>query len=512
MRSVNFDLRDGSPLRSIHLAVREAALLEYAPLSFSSPETPMTTIRTRFAPSPTGYLHIGGARTALFSWLYARRHGGTFVLRVEDTDLERSTAESVNAILEGMTWLGLEYDEGPFYQTDRFSRYREVIQQLIDGGRAYRCYCSRERIDALREEQMAKKLKPRYDGRCRARADQPDDQPYVIRFRNPDDGQVVLDDLVQGRITFDNSELDDLIIARTDGTPTYNLTVVVDDLDMGITQVIRGADHINNTPRQINVIQALGGTEPRYGHVPLILGPDGEKLSKRHGTVSVMQFRDDGFLPEALLNYLVRLGWSHGDQEIFSIDEMTQLFDIANVNKANAAFDRDKLLWLNQHYITQAEPEHIAHQLSWHLGNLGIDPTEGPELIEVVKAQQGRAKTLVEMAEISEFVYRDFEQFDEPAARKNLRPAALEPLEKVRGALAALNAWTPEDIHRCVDEVAVTLKIKMGKVAQPLRVAVVGRAASPGIDVTLSLVGQEATLRRIDKALGFIRQRAEAAD
>jgi len=470
----------------------------------------MSTIRTRFAPSPTGYLHIGGARTALFSWLYARRHGGSFVLRVEDTDLERSTAESVNAILEGMTWLGLGYDEGPFYQTERFDRYREVIQQLIDQGKAYRCYCSRERIDALREEQMAKKIKPRYDGHCRSRTEPPQDQPHVIRFKNPAEGHVVLDDLVQGRITFSNEELDDLIIARSDGTPTYNLTVVVDDLDMNITQVIRGADHINNTPRQMNIIEALGGKAPRYGHVPLILGSDGEKLSKRHGTVSVMQFREDGLLPEALLNYLVRLGWSHGDQEIFSIDEMTQLFDISDVNKANAAFDQDKLLWLNQHYVTNAEPTHIAHQLSWHLGNLDIDPSEGPELVEVVKAQQGRAKTLVEMAEISEFIYRDFDQFDEKAAKKNLRPAALDPLCAVREALSALPEWSPEAIHRCVDEVAARLEVKMGKVAQPLRVAVVGRAASPGIDVTLWLVGKEATLQRIDRALDFIRQRAEA--
>lgn len=468
----------------------------------------MTTIRTRFAPSPTGYLHIGGARTALFSWLYARRHGGTFVLRVEDTDLERSTAESVNAILEGMTWLGLEYDEGPFFQTKRFDRYRAVIAQLLAEGRAYRCYCSRERLDALREEQMARKIKPRYDGFCRGRKDQPEDEPHVIRFRNPTDGQVVVDDLVQGRIAFRNDELDDLIIARSDGTPTYNLTVVVDDLDMGITHVIRGADHLNNTPRQINIIEALGGDAPRYGHVPLILGPDGEKLSKRHGTVSVMQFREDGFLPEALLNYLVRLGWSHGDQEVFSIDEMIQLFDISNVNKANAAFDRDKLLWLNQHHITNADPGHIAHQLSWHLGNLGIDPTLGPDLVEVVKAQQGRARTLVEMAEISAFIYRDFDDIDPQAAKKHLRPVALEPLQRVREALVGLDAWTPEAIHACVNQVAGELGINMGKVAQPLRVAVVGRAASPGIDVTLSLVGREATSRRIDRALDFIAERS----
>ncbi len=471
----------------------------------------MTTIRTRFAPSPTGYLHIGGARTALFSWLYARRHGGTFVLRVEDTDLERSTAESVNAILEGMTWLGLAYDEGPFFQTKRFDRYREVIDQLLAEGKAYRCYCSRERLDALREEQMARKIKPRYDGLCRGRNDHPENEPHVIRFCNPSDGQVVVDDLVQGRIVFSNEEMDDLIIARSDGTPTYNLTVVVDDLDMQITHVIRGADHINNTPRQINIIEALGGVAPRYGHVPLILGPDGEKLSKRHGTVSVMQFREDGFLPEALLNYLVRLGWSHGDQEVFSIDEMSQLFDVADVNKANAAFDRDKLLWLNQHYITNADPAHIAQQLSWHLGNLGIDPTQGADLMEVVVAQQGRAKTLVEMAEISAFIYTDFDDFEPQAAKKHLRPVALEPLREVRAALEALPEWAPEAIHGCVNGVAEVLGVNMGKVAQPLRVAVVGRAASPGIDVTLQLVGREATLRRIDRALDFIRARGESA-
>ncbi len=471
----------------------------------------MSQVRTRFAPSPTGYLHIGGARTALFSWLYARRHGGTFILRVEDTDLARSSAESVNAILEGMTWLGLEYDEGPFFQTERFPRYREAIEQLLEQGKAYRCYCSRERLDALREEQMAKKIKPRYDGHCRAGSEQPADSPHVIRFRNPAEGQVVVDDLVQGKVLYSNEELDDLIIARTDGTPTYNFTVVVDDLDMRISHVIRGADHTNNTPRQINIMSALGGVAPRYAHVPLILGPDGEKLSKRHGTVSVMQFREDGLLPEALLNYLVRLGWSHGDQEIFSIDEMTQLFDIAEVHKSNAAFDQDKLLWLNQHYITNGDPAYIAHQLSWHLGKLGIDPATGPDLVEVVKAQQGRAKTLVEMAAISAFVYRDFEAYDEAAAKKHLRPVAREPLQRAREALAGLGEWTPEAIHAAVEAVSAELQLNMGKVAQPLRVAVVGRAASPGIDVTLHLVGREATLRRVDRALAFVDARAQGA-
>ena len=465
------------------------------------------TVRTRFAPSPTGYLHVGGARTALFSWLYARKHGGKFVLRIEDTDLERSTAESVNAILEGMTWLGLEYDEGPFYQTHRFERYNEVIGELMDRGLAYRCNCSRERLDQLREEAMKRGDKPRYDGHCRDKHVDPE-EPHVIRFRNPDTGTVVVDDLIRGSVAFNNEELDDLIIRRTDGSPTYNLTVVVDDMDMEITHVIRGDDHLNNTPKQINILRALGKPLPQYGHVPMILGDDGARLSKRHGAVSVMQYREDGFLPEALLNYLVRLGWSHGDQELFSIDEMIELFDIDAVNKAASSFNTEKLLWLNQHYIKQDDPKRIAHLLSYHMGNLGVDPAEGPELVEVVKAQQERAKTLVEMAEISAFCYRDFEAFDAAAAKKHLRPAAKEPLEKMREALAALQEWIPQTLHEQVQQVSEALELNMGKVAQPLRVAVVGRAASPGIDVTLYLVGKAATLRRIDKALEFIRQRA----
>ena len=465
------------------------------------------TVRTRFAPSPTGYLHIGGARTALYSWLHARKHGGRFVLRIEDTDRERSTEESVNAILEGMTWLGLDYDEGPFYQTQRFDRYDEVIQQLLDQGLAYYCYCTREELDAMREEAMARKEKPRYDGRCRVRSEAREGVEPVIRFKNPAEGSVVIDDMIKGKVVISNAELDDLIIARSDGTPTYNLTVVVDDLDMGITHVIRGDDHLNNTPRQINLLRALGAEPPTYAHVPMILGEDGKRLSKRHGAVSVMQYREEGYLPEALLNYLVRLGWSHGDREIFSLDEMIELFDIHDVNVAASTFNPDKLLWLNQQYIMAAPAEEIAHHLSIHLGKLGIDPAEGPDILEVVAAQKERAGTLVEMARISEFIYRDFDEFEAGAAKKHLRPVAREPLEKMREALAALEDWTPENLHQAVHRVAEALELKMGKVAQPLRVAVVGRAASPGIDVTLYLVGKPACLRRIDKALDYIRQR-----
>jgi glutamyl-tRNA synthetase len=463
------------------------------------------TIRTRFAPSPTGYLHVGGARTALFSYLFARKHGGVFVLRIEDTDLERSTAASVNAILEGMAWLGLAYDEGPFFQTNRFDRYNAAIDELISKGLAYRCDCPKERIDALRDGQMARKEKPRYDGHCRGRDLSPD-QPHAVRFRNPDDGVVVVDDLIRGRISFRNDELDDLVIRRTDGSPTYNLSVVVDDMDMGITHVIRGDDHINNTPRQINILRALGAEPPRYAHVPMILGDDGARLSKRHGAVSVIAYRDEGFLPEALLNYLVRLGWSHGDQEIFSLDELIELFDIDQVNKAASTFNTDKLLWLNQHYVQHADPQRIAHLLSPHMGRLGIDPSEGAELKAVVAAQQARAKTLVELAQISAFVYQDFDVYDEASARKHLRPVAVPALERAREALEllALEDWEAETLERSLEQVALGLGEKMGKVAQPLRVAVVGRAASPGIGVTLELVGKEATLRRIDQALDYI--------
>jgi glutamyl-tRNA synthetase len=466
------------------------------------------SIKTRFAPSPTGYLHVGGARTALFSWLHARKHGGKYVLRIEDTDLQRSTTESINAILEAMTWLGLDYDEGPFYQTRRFDRYNEVIDELLDKKLAYRCSCPRERLDALREGQMQRKEKPRYDGHCRGKSIAAD-EPHVIRFRNPPEGSVIVDDQVRGKIVFRNDELDDLIIRRTDGSPTYNLTVVVDDLDMGITDVIRGDDHVNNTPRQINILTALGKEPPRYAHVPMILGDDGSRLSKRHGAVSVMEYRNQGILPEALLNYLVRLGWSHGDEELFTLDQMVELFDIKDVNKAASAFNTEKLLWINQHYIKSADPVRIARLLSPHLGDLDIDPASGPDIVEVVRQQQERARTLVEMAEISAFFYRDYDDFDEKAARKHLKAVAREPLQQVRDQLAVQEDWEAEKLHQVVIDVAEALDLKMGKVAQPLRVAVVGRAASPGIDVTLELVGREACLRRIDRALQYINQRVE---
>ncbi|MEI2781292.1 MAG: glutamate--tRNA ligase [Candidatus Competibacter sp.] len=470
-------------------------------------------VKTRFAPSPTGYLHIGGARTALFSWLYARRHGGPFVLRIEDTDLERSTPEAVNAILEGMNWLGLDYDEGPFYQTQRFDRYREVLQQLLREGKAYYCYCTREELEALREEQRSRKEKPRYDGRYRDYRGPPRQgvEP-VVRFKNPVDGQVMVEDLIRGNIVFQNAELDDLIIARADGTPTYNFCVVVDDMDMGITHVIRGDDHINNTPRQINILKALGVPVPKYGHVPMILGPDGQKLSKRHGAASVMEYRDLGYLPEAVLNYLVRLGWSHGDQEIFSLDEMAELFDLEGCNKAASAINPSKLIWLNKHYLKTLDPVHVARHLSWHIGQLGIDPCQGPHLTEVVKAFAERADTLKDMAEAAKFLYHEFEDYEPKAAGKNLTALAEAPLRQLREAFAALPEWRAEPIHEAVKKAAEERGLALGKVAQPLRVAVSGTAVSPPIDITLELLGRAKTLARIERALRRIRPIADGED
>jgi glutamyl-tRNA synthetase len=464
------------------------------------------TITTRFAPSPTGYLHVGGARTALFSWLYARKHGGKFILRIEDTDLERSTQESVDAILQGMTWLELNYDEGPFYQTHRFDRYKEVIQQLLAQGDAYYCYCSKEELEQLRTEQMANKEKPRYNGKCRVCAEPITGREPVVRFKNPVDGVVTIPDLVKGDIVVANKELDDLIIARADGTPTYNLTVVVDDMDMGVSHVIRGDDHINNTPRQMNILKALGAALPQYAHLPMILGADGARLSKRHGAVSVMQFRDEGYLPEALLNYLVRLGWSHGDQEIFSLDEMINYFDLNDVNGSASTFNMEKLLWLNHQYIMNSEPAHVARHLSWHMGQLGIDPSEGPALVDVVKAQRERCKTLVEMASVSRYFYKEFDAYDEKSVKKNFTTGSDEVLAQIYHAFAALEIWEGEQLHQIVIDLAERLALNMGKIAQPLRVAVCGSAVSPAIDVTLSLLGREKTLSRIKRAIDYIQR------
>lgn len=465
-------------------------------------------VRTRFAPSPTGYLHVGGARTALFCYLQARARGGEFILRIEDTDLERSTPESVQAILEGMAWMGLDYDEGPIYQTDRFDRYAEVIQQLLEDGKAYPCYCSKARIERLREAQMKAGLKPRYDGHCRDGAEPVEGIKPIVRFRNPLEGDVVFDDLVRGPISISNTELDDLVIARPDGSPTYNFTVVVDDADMAVSLVIRGDDHINNTPRQINIYRALGAQPPDFAHVPMILGADGARLSKRHGAVGVMQYRDDGYLPQALLNYLVRLGWSHGDQEIFSLQEMIETFDIRDVNRKASAFNTEKLDWLNQHYMKSLPPDEVAGHLVWHFETAGIDPDDGPSLADLVSVQADRVKTLKEMTEQSRVFYQDFDEIDPGAAKKHLRPVTEQPLVAISSALAALEQWLPKDLDQAVRETADDLGLNMGKIAQPLRVALTGTAVSPSIDKTLWLVGRDRSLARIAKALEYVKARA----
>ncbi|HHF6037755.1 TPA: glutamate--tRNA ligase [Haemophilus influenzae] len=465
---------------------------------------PNVKVRTRFAPSPTGYLHVGGARTALYSWLYAKHNNGEFVLRIEDTDLERSTPEATAAIIEGMEWLNLPWEHGPYYQTKRFDRYNQVIDEMIEQGLAYRCYCTKEHLEELRHTQEQNKEKPRYDRHCLHDHNHSPDEPHVVRFKNPTEGSVVFDDAVRGRIEISNSELDDLIIRRTDGSPTYNFCVVVDDWDMGITHVVRGEDHINNTPRQINILKAIGAPIPTYAHVSMINGDDGQKLSKRHGAVSVMQYRDDGYLPEALINYLVRLGWGHGDQEIFSREEMINYFELDHVSKSASAFNTEKLQWLNQHYIRELPPEYVAKHLEWHYKDQGINTTNGPALTEIVTMLAERCKTLKEMARSSRYFFEEFETFDEAAAKKHFKGNAAEALAKVKEKLTALSSWDLHSIQEAIEQTAAELEVGMGKVGMPLRVAVTGSGQSPSMDVTLVGIGRDRVLARIQRAIDFI--------
>ena len=463
------------------------------------------TTRTRFAPSPTGYLHIGGARTALYCWLESRHNGGQFILRIEDTDRERSTQAAIDAILEAMDWLGLDYDEGPIYQTHRLDRYKEVAEQLVASGHAYYAYETKEELEAMRAVAEAAKEKPRYNGAYRdANAGWRDDPNRVIRFKNPLDGVVAWDDKVKGRIEIANSELDDLVIFRSDGYATYNFAVVVDDIDMRITDVVRGDDHVNNTPRQINIYKALGAPVPHFAHLPMILDEHGAKLSKRTGAADVMQYRDAGYLPHALLNYLVRLGWSHGDQEVFSIAEMQSLFDLADVNAKAARLDMAKLGWLNQQYLKSDEPDAVAKYLAWHLQQAGFDLDKGPKPAELVLALRERAQTLKEMAEKSAVWFLPLTVYDEAAVAKHLKPEARGPLEDARGRIAALPAWTPEAIGEALKATAEAQGIGMGKIAQPMRVAITGTQVSPDIGWTVYLCGREEALVRIDAALARI--------
>ncbi len=462
-------------------------------------------IRTRFAPSPTGYLHIGGARTALFCWLFSKKMQGKFVLRIEDTDRERSTEASVQAILQAMDWLALDYDEGPFYQTDRFDRYEAVIQQLLDNGQAYYCACSRDRLDKLRETQMQNKQKPRYDGCCRNKGLKPGDAPdMVVRFKTPQSGEIVWKDLVKGAIRVSNSELDDLIIARSDGTPTYNLTVVVDDSDMQISHVVRGDDHVNNTPRQINIFQALGKPVPEYAHVPMILGEDGKRLSKRHGAVSVMQYFEQGYLPEALLNYLVRLGWSHGDQEIFTREQMIELFSLEGINRAPSTFNPEKLAWINQQYLKSSDLQRIVNLVQQRLQKMGVVAPEAMDISPIVELYRERVKTVNELAQNILYFFQDFDEYDPKAAKKAFRQAALQPLQLLLEKFQQLESWDVERIHDVIQQVTEELEVGMGKVGQPLRVAVTGGSFSPPIDQTVCMIGKATSLQRIQRAIDTI--------
>ena len=458
------------------------------------------TVRTRFAPSPTGFLHIGGARTALFSWAYAKKMGGKFILRIEDTDVERSTPAAVQAIMDGMHWLSLDYDEGPFYQMQRMEIYKKVMQTMLDAGTAYYCYSTKEELEALREQQTLQGLKPRYDGKWRPEAGKtlpaiPKDTPPVVRFKNPQTGVVAWDDLVKGRIEIANAEMDDLIIARADGTPTYNFCVVVDDFEMGITQVIRGDDHVNNTPRQINMLNALGATIPQYAHLSMILGDDGQKLSKRHGAVSVMQYHDDGYLPEAVLNYLARLGWSHGDAEIFNMQQFCEWFDLDHITPSAAQFNTEKLNWLNAHYIKEANIHALSGDIKNRLAKNGVEVKATPKLEDVLGLYRERANNLNQLARDVVYFYT-LPQACAADVEKHITPEIMPAIQTLSEKLANIN-WTAEAIHHEINAVVTQYELKFPKVAMPLRVMLTGTAQSPSIDQVMVLLGQKETLARI---------------
>jgi len=460
----------------------------------------MSDLRVRFAPSPTGYLHIGGARTALFNYLLAQQQKGTFVLRIEDTDVARSTQESVDAILDAMEWLGLSCDEGPIYQSDRFDLYKEKVQQLLDEGKAYRCYCTSEELDAKREVAMKEGRKPKYDGTCRNRTDNPD-LPYVVRFKLPENrDEVTFPDQIKGDISFRTEELDDLIIQRTDGTPTYNLVVVIDDAEMNINLIIRGDDHVNNTPRQVLLYEALGYDVPQFAHVPMILGADKKRLSKRHGATSVMAYKDLGYLPEAMVNYLVRLGWSLGDEEIFSMDDLISKFSLENVGRSAGVFNQEKLLWLNSHYIKTGDVERLAELLTPFLEKKGIDLSSGPDLVAVVKSLQERSATMVEMADGAEFYFNDDVTFDEKAKAKFLKTDKAELFDLLAAELDSCAEFAEESLEKAFAVVMEKTELKFGKIAQPLRVALTGGTASPSIYEVLQVLGKKSALYRIEQA------------
>ncbi|NOY53730.1 MAG: glutamate--tRNA ligase [Deltaproteobacteria bacterium] len=473
-------------------------------------------IRVRFAPSPTGYLHIGGVRTALFNYLYARKEGGTFVLRIEDTDAERSTEESTQAILDGMEWLGLDYDEGPLHQSDRLDLYQEHIDRLLNEGKAYPCYCSKEELEERRKQALKEGRDPKYDGRCRGGADPVPGREPAIRFKAPHTGTTVVHDLIRGDIVFDNSQVDDLIIRRSFGMPTYNLCVVVDDALMGMTHIIRGDDHLTNTPKQILLYEALGYEPPKYAHVPMILGADKTRLSKRHGATSIMAYKEMGYLPEAMLNYLARLGWGHGDEEIFSLEELVEKFSLKGINRSPAVFNPEKLLWLNHHYIKTGDPKRLArlfHEILVEKGilNVPLGDDRREWLEEIVKCQQEKRKTLVEMVEQSTYFFRDDFEIEEKAGKKVLKPAARSILWKFKTKLSGLEAFTEEALESVFKQIMEEEDLKLGKIAQPLRVALTGGTVSPGIFELVSILGKESVLARIDRAIVYMDSRPDPA-
>jgi len=460
------------------------------------------TVRTRFAPSPTGMLHIGGARTALFSWLYARHYGGEFVLRIEDTDHERSIDEATQVILDGLNWLGLDWDQAPVFQAARQAEHVLAAEQLIEQGHAYRCYCSRDELDAMRAAQRAAGKKPMYDGRCRNRCDSPENIPYVVRFRSPDAGETIVNDLVMGPVSFANAELDDLILLRTDGTPTYNLAVVADDAAMGISHVVRGSDHLNNTPRQIQLYQALALPVPQFAHIPLIHGPDGAKMSKRHGSVALTEYREQGYLPDAVVNYLARLSWSHGDEEVFSRRQLIDLFDLKQVGKAAARFDQQKLDWLNSHYLHQADPASLVAEIRRFLA---IDTMTGPDLCAVIASLQERSKNLLELADGARFFYVAPTAYQEKAVKKNFNDVTWPLLASFIAGIETMHSYSGEAAHALINDICAAAGVNMGKLAQPVRILLSGGPVSPPIDLTLGLLGKDEAIQRLKAGVAALQ-------
>ena len=466
----------------------------------------MIKVRTRFAPSPTGDLHIGGARTALFNWLLARHNQGVLILRIEDTDVARSTQESIQVILDAMIWLGMDWDEGPLYQSQRIPLYKEVAERLLKEGKAYRCYCTPEELEVKREAALRAGLKPKYDRTCLHQGVSYPDRPYAIRFLSPDEGETVVDDLIQGRVEFDNAELDDLIILRSDGLPTYNFSVVVDDMTMEITHVIRGNDHLNNTPRQIQIYQALGYPLPKFGHVPMILGPEKKKLSKRHGAQSVMEYKKMGYLPQAVVNYLVRLGWSHGDQEEFTREELIEKFSLEAVGRSAAAINPGKLDWLNARYIKKIELEELVQRARPFIEAKGYLITDPDRLRKAVSSLRERVKTLVEMADLSEFYFCEEIAYDEKAAGKFLNKEAMPMLEQVITSLSKESILQKENVHRLIQQLAETRGEPLVKIAQPIRVALTGKTVSPPINEVMEALGKTEVIKRLQRAIKYIER------